>query len=442
MTATQRRVDVFPVRWMMKQFDFDKNIYFVLMDNVILVEGAKGGLIQDLRNERIYSIDFTAKIYLKRLIDGESIEDVLSNISEDTKCGLLDFLKLIVDKELGSYSTIWIKRGIIERKVEHRIETVWLELRKSCNLKCCHCYMDCNSNRDKELQVLSLKQWKEVVESLKDYSPSRVILIGGEPLLFKEILQLILFIRGNMEMVDIILYSNLTLVDDKLLEGIKECNVKVITSVYSSEAEIHDKITGHSGSFVKTIENIKKLKRQKVFVRANIVVMKHNSEDVEATQAFLYDITGVRAKVDVVRDVGKEKKYLIPEKSSANCGRVKVKPNFKGISGFDFKRNYSGNSCWQGKINITCDGYISPCIMGEEFINREFNVKTHTLDEILNNYLKPKFWGISRDKIEVCKDCEYRYVCKDCRPMSIRKESLYKRGDMCKYNPYERIWSK
>ncbi|MEG2934900.1 MAG: radical SAM protein [Clostridium sp.] len=414
--------------------------YFNFNEDIILIEGACGGLIQDLKNKKIYSIDETSKVCLMKLLQGKTISEVINQAENIDKNKLLDYLKQLVDKKLGFYSKVWIKNETFEKCIYDKLDTVWLELRKSCNLKCCHCYMDSNPKRDSSMRLLNLNQWEEVILQLERFNPKRVILIGGEPLLFKDIVRLIDFIRNRNQQTDIILYSNLTLLTNEVIACIIKNNVKVVTSVYSRNKEIHDKITNHIGSFDKTIAGIRKLRSKGVYVQANTVIMKYNVEETKSIQEFLYGITGRKAKIDVVRDVGNEKSNLIPDLKGLKCGRVKIKPNFQGISKAEFIKNFSGNSCWQGKINIGCNGEISPCIMGECFINKKFNVRTHTIDEIINDFLKKDLWFISRDYIEVCNQCEYRYVCKDCRPISMVNGEVYERGNTCKYNPYERCW--
>lgn len=414
--------------------------YFNFNKQVLLVEGAEGGLIQDLRNKKLYSIDAVSTKYLRQLLAGKAISDVISDIENSDKQKLLDYLERIVDKNLGFFSKVWIKNEDFKKQIYDKLDTVWLELRKACNLKCCHCYLDCNSNSDVNLELLNLRQWKDIILQLKQQKPKRIILIGGEPLLFKELVQLIEFIRISHETTDIVLYSNLTLLEEEVVDCIIKNKVRVVTSIYSSNSEVHDRITNRIGSFHKTVKSIKTLRNCGVYIQANAVIMNHNIAEIQNIQGFLYELTGRKGKLDIVRDVGAEKRNLMPDIQGLSCGRIKTEPNFKGISEAEFIKNFSGNSCWQGKINISCSGEISPCIMGERFINRKFNVKTHGINEILNEYLKKDLWSISRDNIEVCRDCEYRYVCKDCRPIAIEQGKLNGRGTICKYNPYKRKW--
>jgi len=51
-----------------------------------------------------------------------------------------------------------------------------------------------------------------------------------------------------------------------------------------------------------------------------------------------------------------------------------------------------------------------------------------------------EFIRLSKDHIEVCKDCEYRYACFDCRVKTNDAENLYAKSSDCFYNPYTGIW--
>ena len=54
-----------------------------------------------------------------------------------------------------------------------------------------------------------------------------------------------------------------------------------------------------------------------------------------------------------------------------------------------------------------------------------------------------KCWHTTKDHVEKCKDCEYRYACNDCRPLAQGSDSgkrwLASSVD-CLYNPYTGKW--
>ena len=69
------------------------------------------------------------------------------------------------------------------------------------------------------------------------------------------------------------------------------------------------------------------------------------------------------------------------------------------------------------------------------------NIKTSNfkLSSILTNKKFKAFWEVNKDSIAICKDCEYRYSCLDCRAF-IDNSNPYSRPYRCKYNPYIAKW--
>lgn len=63
------------------------------------------------------------------------------------------------------------------------------------------------------------------------------------------------------------------------------------------------------------------------------------------------------------------------------------------------------------------------------------------LDKIID---KPSFkglWNITKDQIEVCRDCEFRFICPDNRvPIKRKNKDLYFHKTDCNYNPYTSKW--
>lgn len=56
--------------------------------------------------------------------------------------------------------------------------------------------------------------------------------------------------------------------------------------------------------------------------------------------------------------------------------------------------------------------------------------------------IKIKFyWNITKEEVEVCKECELKYVCFDCREISLRAQGdLYAPNPYCLYIPEEGRW--
>ena len=50
-------------------------------------------------------------------------------------------------------------------------------------------------------------------------------------------------------------------------------------------------------------------------------------------------------------------------------------------------------------------------------------------------------WGISKDHISVCRDCEFRYACSDCRAYLENPEDAFSKPLKCGYDPYSGKWN-
>ncbi len=49
-------------------------------------------------------------------------------------------------------------------------------------------------------------------------------------------------------------------------------------------------------------------------------------------------------------------------------------------------------------------------------------------------------WLINKDQIEICRDCEFRYNCMDCRAYLEDPSNNYSKPLKCGYSPYTNVW--
>ncbi len=95
------------------------------------------------------------------------------------------------------------------------------------------------------------------------------------------------------------------------------------------------------------------------------------------------------------------------------------------------------NSCLNKKVSIDKDGNIKNC----PAMSRSFGILGKTkLSEVVAQSEFQHLWSINKDQIKTCKDCEFRFICQDCRAMVENREDPYSKPLKCKYNPYESVW--
>lgn len=402
--------------------------YVRLRKNVFVCNGYCHSLIMDCNTHKLFQLDSEANDLLRGFLHGKAYS-VGANEKADE---LVGFLK---ENHLIDFTEKHIKSVLLPPKTQASLQTVWLELRRNCNMHCIHCYNGSNPCAETE-NPLTVEQWQKIISQLQAYRPNTIILIGGEPLLYNRIVELIKYIKEKLIDTTLVLYSNLTLLDDEMIDVIKLYDVKIVTSIYADNADTHDSITAHKGSFAKTSHNIKRLREHGVDVKANTVIMKNNQDIMERTVKYIKSLTDKTPKIDEIRNTDERLNPLIPSRK-INKNSIRSIQNIHKPYVEKIQRSLSGNPCWQGKINISYDGYVSPCIMQLPEMTEAYNLKMCSLKAVLDQYLIPNYWEISKDTIETCCVCEFRYLCNDCRPLAA---SLTARANNCSYNPFVGKW--
>jgi len=121
--------------------------------------------------------------------------------------------------------------------------------------------------------------------------------------------------------------------------------------------------------------------------------------------------------------------------SENDCGNIS-EHNFN-VNLQHFTEAHNFNSCLNCKLSVDKYGDIGNCPSMKQ---RFGNINTVDLKDALS---EPSFWvypKIKKDEVSVCKDCEYRYICVDCRAFIQNGYDPYSKPAKCRYNPYEGEW--
>jgi SPASM domain peptide maturase of grasp-with-spasm system len=117
--------------------------------------------------------------------------------------------------------------------------------------------------------------------------------------------------------------------------------------------------------------------------------------------------------------------------SENDCGVVSPWYFISKTENFIEARHY--NSCLNKKISVDRLGYIRNCPSMKISYG---NIKNTSLIDVLDKTDFKSIWSITKDNIAVCKDCQYRYVCIDCRAFISNDDNVYSKPMKCNYNPY------
>jgi radical SAM protein with 4Fe4S-binding SPASM domain len=409
------------------------------MEKVMLVAGAKRGAIYDLRDGAVYSVDERSKALLLACKEKWSLSDIFSPITELSPTLCIAYLDKLCESGLGRYCAVGeISEEILPEKIPARLEFVWLEVVAGCNLNCIHCYQGgCPSLIGSE--KMQLADWKRVIDEARDLGCEKLQFIGGEPLIMGDGLVTLIEYARTIGFTFIEVFTNATLLTEKFLSVFAANKVHVAISFYGERPETHELITLSPGSHRKTLAGIKKVLDAGVDLRVAVVGMRQNETECERTIAYLKEIGIKEVRFDVVRPSGRGTSVdIVSEKL---LGSVMQKhPAFPPCTEDVFLRRISGHDCFSRKMCIGADGVAYPCIM-ERRVNYG-SVLQDSLVNILNGSEAVDVRGLSKDRIAICKDCEYRYACSDCRPKAVVGEeaSFASKLRECFYDPYSGKW--
>ena len=111
-----------------------------------------------------------------------------------------------------------------------------------------------------------------------------------------------------------------------------------------------------------------------------------------------------------------------------------------------YSESLNHNTCLNRKIAVDINGDIKNC---PSMVKSYGNIRDTSLLRAIQQPGFKRYWDINKEQVAVCKDCEFRYICTDCRAYT---EDPYDTSGpdgtnlskplKCGYNPYTGEWSK
>ncbi|MGA2090311.1 MAG: radical SAM protein [Endomicrobiales bacterium] len=153
---------------------------------------------------------------------------------------------------------------------------------KTCNLSCRHCYRDAGARDPDEL---STEEGKELLREIADAGFRIIILSGGEPLLRKDICELISCAsRSGLRPV---LGTNGTLIDRNTARELKRAGLaRAGISVDSLDAQVHDDFRKIKGAWAQTMGGIEACRAEGLDYQVHTTVTRCNYNGVSHITAF------------------------------------------------------------------------------------------------------------------------------------------------------------
>lgn len=140
-------------------------------------------------------------------------------------------------------------------------------------------------------------------------------------------------------------------------------------------------------------------------------------------------------KIQKVSNNGESIFYVKSLLNSKLCGNIS--PFYFTVNYNLYNESKKFNTCLNCKIAINEFGEIKNCLNTKKSFG---NInKVNSLEQLYKTKIK-ELWSIKKEEIVVCKDCEFRNICTDCRAFLEDPNDKYSKPLKCGYNPYINEW--
>lgn len=298
----------------------------------------------------------------------------------------------VYSSEYLEYRRKW-ETNPVERIVSEFPLQLDIESTGRCNLMCRHCY---RFSRRTSVGDMDFDLFKRIIDEGHKYGLYAINLTWmGEPFLHEQIIEMINYSKSR-GVLDIMIHTNGTLIDEKMSEKILDSGLDTITFSIDAVVEKHYNRIKYGSDFKLVNRNIRRfieLKNKRGQKKPVIIVqMIDQKQTHEELMAF---VQYWRTKVDIIRISN----YLSPDGKRNDKLRYKNPP----------KVIFPCPQLWQ-RLVIAWDGSVYPCCGDNACRDKLGNVNQTSIYEIWHcdrlNYLRNKHQQYEADSIDACMHCD------------------------------------
>lgn len=405
--------------------------YFKLHIFCKYIYGEKFGCIYNMNTHEMISVESPLKDIIEKAQQNKPLlledENILSELVKKGYGTFYDKPNFIESFHYGPNSAI---KTMVQPNI--RISRCYIQVSNECDLNCCFCNESDGANRrtsckkwnNKKVEI-TIEKWSSIIQQLQKLGCEEICFIGGNPFLDLEKMSDIVKLAIEIGIEKFSVYSHETNINCEILSFLKKYHFTFIGTILSMQEHNYKKITG-SKKWRNTIKDIKRLKENQVNFIANLIVGNFNEDEIEdivktlRENHIVFRLSPIYDKPDN-KYSSERHKELMYEKKYDFCSVTK-----ESIS---FLEEY--NSCLYGQISINLSGDITPCPMMNSYVIG--NIDSNNVSQIVNSDEYQKLIHLSRNEIDGCNTCAYRFNCFDCRAIEYAATGKITGELFCKY---------
>ena len=247
-----------------------------------------------------------------------------------------------------------------------RLLSVEVEFSRRCNFNCVYCYAKDDLNYDNEL---TREEIRDLILQAKDLGARKIIVLGGEPMIYPHILEMIAFIKSEGLYVE--MFTNGTGIDAKTAQVLLEHGVAVVLKMNSFDEKMQDMLSGRKGAYSQIHEAFRNLKAVGypggAPLGVSTIICNQNINELERMWEWLKD-QGVTPYFEMITPQGNAKKndllYVDTERVHAFFTRISELDGKKYGRHWEPQPPLVGGECLRHQFSCAIDAYgqVQPCV--------------------------------------------------------------------------------
>ena len=317
---------------------------------------------------------------------------------------------------------------------------VMIEVTSHCNFNCQFCFNKISFAQDgRAIKDFDTNYFKKIIDNIIQANIKIVRFTGGEPLLRKDIFELVRYAKDKE--LEVRLNTNASLINNKTAKKFKGIVDNILIPIESYNDKKESKITGHLHSLKKKIKAIKLLKKEKIpVVRVGTVATRENILNFDKIAQLISELP--LNEWEFYRPItisGKEElnsklvKYLVEKlidlrKKTAKAVFIANALPFCAIKDLNKLNNVSKGALFDdGHTRLVIDprGFVKPHYFMNENIGNPLDILGAWQHPFVKKMRNLEF--LPRE----CKDCSFVFKCRG----GSRQASKVAFGDYNKPDP-------
>ncbi|MEG6521776.1 radical SAM protein [Desulfotomaculum sp. 1211_IL3151] len=424
--------------------------FFRFFTDCHYVSGSMLGAIYDLSRNRVISLSKTETNIVELWLENQEVEMVEKNKGTMAKELLTKFIKEGFGQLFDTPVVVepyYLKckyelKGLLESPPN--LSVAYIQLSDNCDGKCKICknssyyyWQGCNScirwPRGGQGNTLEGKDISVAYEHLINLEVKTLTFSGGNPLInWPELVEVSRRFRKVNSNLNVVVHTSGSLINDLIVKEAKELGITFVFTLFGESAKTCKKVTGNQTLFMSFNQAINLCKQYGVTYKICLMITPENRKEFNTILDYAEKLGAIHIfKTELTSHPEKGTPFV-----SAPRGQERIKQ--VGILEYFYKRDF--NTCLNRTIAISSSGAILPCPSWEEplgNISDENNIYNVFKTGLINEK-----WGYTKDKVPICKECEFRYSCSDCSVLewALNKDTSVK-DFYCKYKPHLGQWS-